>query len=561
LPPFTKDRMMKRIVLWTATWLACNAIATEPSLPPRVTQAIQDRVAAGQNPTIVVAMVDGDQSHIYTFGKLDSGAAPNAKTIYEIGSVTKTFTATLLAQAVTQGQLKLDQPLSSLLPGYTIPSKDGHVITLANVAEQNSGLPRLPTNMKPADPSDPYVDYDPGKLKAFLASYTLTRDPGALYEYSNLAVGLLGYALGQHAGSDYATLLTTTILQPLGMKDTSVAMGKGDVAGMAGGHDDEGKPIPSWHFDALAAAGGIRSTGEDMLRYLQANMGQNPSSLWPAMQLAHTPRPTVRVTPNNQIGLIWMTQHTGHGPDVIWHNGETGGYASFIGFTADRQHGVVILTNADIGVEDLGFALFDPTSPIQPAHKRMTLPPEALDAYTGVYLLSPHMALRITRADDHLMAQATRQPSFPVYPSATNEFFAHIANISMSFQRDGSGQVTGLVLHQQGDHAAPRITEDAAAKAENMAEVNLPDATLQEYVGNYTLSPAAAFVVTDEHDQLMVKLASQPSFPVYAKARDHFFYRVVDAQIDFERDASGKVIALILHQNGNDLRAAKASAP
>jgi serine-type D-Ala-D-Ala carboxypeptidase/endopeptidase len=551
---------MKRITLWTMAWLACSAIAAEPSLPPRVAQAIQDRVATGQNPTIVVAVVDGDQSHIYTFGKLDSGAAPTPETLYDIGSVTKTFTATLLAQAVTKGQLQLDQPLSSLLPGYTIPSKDGHVITLGNVAEQNSGLPRLPTNLQPADLTDPYVDYDAGKLKAFLATYTLPRDPGALYEYSNLAVGLLGYALGQHAGSDYARLLKTVVLEPLGMKDTSVAIGKGDPAGMAGGHDDNGKPVPSWHLNVLAGAGGIRSTGEDMLRYLQANMGRNTSSLWPAMQLAHAPRSTT-TKPDNRIGLIWMTQHTGNGPDVIWHNGMTGGYASFIGFTADGQHGVVILTNADIGVDDLGFAMFDPTWPIQPAHKHIMLPPEALDAYTGDYQLSPNMVLRIYRMGDQLITQATGQAPIPIFASAPNEFFVQVADIALSFQRDSNGKVTGLILHQHGDHPAPRITEAVAAKVEGVTQANLPDAVLQEYVGRYTLSPEAAFVVTDEHDQLMVKLAAQPSFPVYARAKDHFFYRVVDAQIDFERDSSGKVTALILHQNGKQLRAAKAGTP
>jgi serine-type D-Ala-D-Ala carboxypeptidase/endopeptidase len=551
---------MKRIALWSMAWLSCNAIAAQPSLPPRVMQAIEDRVAAGQNPTIVVAVVDGDQSHVYTFGKLDSGAAPTAKTVYEIGSITKTFTATLLAQGVNKGQLKLDQPLSSLLPGYTIPSRDGHVITLLNIAEQNSGLPRLPTNLHPADPNDPYVDYGPDKLKAFLATYTLPRDPGALYEYSNLAVGLLGYALGQHAGSDYATLLNNEILQPLGMQDTSVATGKNRPKEIAGGHGDDGKPVPGWNFSVFAAAGGVLSTGDDMLRYLQANMGKLPSPLWPAMQLAQKPR-TATVKTSDQIGLIWMTQMTSKGPDIIWHNGMTGGYASFIGFTADRQHGVVVLTNANVGVDDLGFAVLDPDWHLHPAYKRITLSPEALDAYVGIYQLTPHMVLRIHRMDDHLVEQATGQPETPIYASAPNEFFMRVADVSISFQRDGSGKVTGLIVHQQGDHPAQRITEEAAAKVEGVTETNLPDAVLQDYVGHYALSPDAVFVVTVEHGQLMVKLATQPTFPVYARAKDHFFYRVVDAQLDFERDASGHVVALILHQNGKQRRAPRTSTP
>jgi serine-type D-Ala-D-Ala carboxypeptidase/endopeptidase len=364
---------VKQTAIAAMIWLtAMNAIAAPSLIPPRVEQAILDRTSAGQNPTIVIAIVDGDRSAVYAFGKLDSGAAPTGSTVYEIGSITKTFTATLLADSVTKGQLRLDQPLSTLLPDFKIPSKDGKVITLANLAEQNSGLPREPANMVMTNLTDPFADYGSAKLKDFLATYTLPRLPGASYEYSNLAVGLLGYALARHADASYPALLKATIFGPLGMKNTSVAMGGGDPPGMAPGHDSDGKEVPTWHFNVLAPAGGVRSTGDDMLRYLKANMGLGYSPLLRAMQLAQTPRAST-TSPSTKIGLIWMTEHSidSHdGPDVIWHGGATHGFQSFIGFTADHRHGVVVLTNANVGARDLGLATLLPDWPLASAHNQ-----------------------------------------------------------------------------------------------------------------------------------------------------------------------------------------------
>jgi CubicO group peptidase (beta-lactamase class C family) len=119
-------------------------------------------------------VVDGDKSEVVAFGKVD-GKVPDGDTVYEIGSVTKTFTATLLARAVLSGRVTLDTPVGQLLPDFKIPSRGGKEITLGDLAAQHSGLPRLPSNFLPRDPANPYADYDAEKLKAFLAGYELAR--------------------------------------------------------------------------------------------------------------------------------------------------------------------------------------------------------------------------------------------------------------------------------------------------------------------------------------------------------------------------------------------------
>ncbi len=537
------------------TW-ACAATDTSV-LPARINDSIHDRMAAGEYPALVVAVVDGDRSDVYSFGKLDNGTQLNADTLFEIGSVTKTFTALLLAEQVTAGKLKLDAPVATLLPGFTIASRDGKTITLGNLAEQRSGLPRMPSNFDPANASDPYVDYGDDKLQAFLAGYALPRDPGSKYEYSNLGVGLLGYALARHAGVPYETLLKQRIFGPLGMRSSTVTLDDASRTRVAGGHDEDGKAVGNWHLNAFVAAGGIRSSGTDMLRYLKANMGLLNSPLYPSMQLAHTPRaegPGV----DERIGLVWMTKHSATG-DVVWHNGMTGGYASFIGFTADRKRGVVILVNAQLQVDDLGFATLLSDVPLAPVHKRISVSPKDLEAYVGNYQIKPGFILSVFRDDDQLEARATGQGSFPIYPSSTNEFFARLADISISFKRDASGAVDGLVLHQHGDRSAPRVSDAVADAAQGNKTVALDSATLAGYVGHYQLSPDAMFDITLKDGQLFAKLTGQSAVPVYASARDKFFCRIVEAKVDFERDASGKVVALVLHEDGTDRRAKRTS--
>ena len=543
------------LALFAVIALPAFALASEvPSLlPARVEHAIHERIADGEYPAMVVAVVDGDRSHVYAFGKLDDGKTPGADTLFQIGSITKTFTATLLAEAVENGKLKLDTPVAELLPDFTIPSRGGKPITLAELAMQVSGLPRLPANMRPPNPRDPYAHYDAAKLKDFLAAYKLPRDPGASYEYSNLGVGLLGYALAQHAGTSYAALLQTRIFKPLHMASSSATLSEPLGAQWAMGHGMDGQPAAPWHLGVLGGAGAINSTGADMLRYLQANMGHGDGALQAAIRFAHRPRR--EIGPNERIGLAWMTRHDKDG-NVLWHNGMTGGYASFLGFTADGQRGVVILTNVQQSVDDLGFATLLADVALAPAEKQITLTPQQLDAYVGEYRLGPKIILRVFRKEDQLLAQATGQGPFPIYPSGRNTFFAKLTEIRIDFKRGDSGKVASLVLHQNGhDIPAPRLGAEAIEQSSGHKVVHLGVAELRQYVGKYKLGPDTIFDITLRNGQLFAQLSGQPAFPIYPSAKDEFYYTIVDAQLSFKRDDQGKVDALVLHQNGADQRA------
>ena len=536
-----------RIAVWSiAACFIMSAPANAELLPERVKKAAQERIAAGVYQTLVFGVVDGDNSEVVVFGKLDHGNAPNGDTVYEIGSITKTFTATLLAKAVLSGRVKLDTPVAQLLPGFKIPSLDGKEITLGELGTQDSGLPRMPSNFQPKDEANPYADYDSAKLKAFLAEYKLPRAPDASFEYSNLGFGLLGFALAQFEQSAYDAMIGREIFKPLGMTMSGTVFTDAMRAHLATGHDDRGNAVENWDLDALAGAGGIRSTANDMLRYLKANMVIDQTPLAEAMKFAQQPRRDINQA--GRIGLAWIT--TGKG--IVWHNGGTGGYKSFLGFRADRRRGVVILSNTARDADDLGFAALDADAPLAPVYKAIVLPNEQLDEYVGTYKLADKFLLKVFRQNEGLFAQATGQSAFPIFPFASNEFFAKIAWISISFKPDANGMVNGLVLHQNGDRTAPKL--NASELPPEPKEIALDAAVLSDYAGKYQFS-FGVFDVTLKNGRLEAQLTGQPAAPIFASAKDKFFYKIVDAQIDFERDAEGKVIAVVLHQNGRDMRA------
>jgi serine-type D-Ala-D-Ala carboxypeptidase/endopeptidase len=454
--------------------------ASTGQLPERVESAARERIAAGTYQTLVFGVVDGDKSEVVAFGKLDDGKAPDGDTVYEIGSITKTFTATLLAQAVLAGRVTLDTPVAQLLPDFKIPSRGGKEITLDALGTHHSGLPREPSTF----PSNPYADYDAANLIAFFAGYELPRDPGASYEYSNLGFGLLGYALAQSKRSSWDALTDEEILKPLGMMTSGTMLTDAMRAHLAPGHDGSGTAVNNYDFpDAQAGAGAIRSTANDMLRYLKANMGIDQSPLAAAMRLAHQPRSNMAETA--RIGLAWMT--TGKG--IVWHSGGTGGYRSFLGFTEDGRRGVVILANTAAELlEDLGFATLDSNAPLVPSYKAIVLPSASLDDYVGTYRLADKFLLTVFRLNDELFAQATGQGPFAIFPFAPNEFFAKVAGISMSFTRDPNGLVNGVVLHQNGDREAPKlsVSEDSGEPATSAAMIEVlllnDDHTPMEFV-------------------------------------------------------------------------------
>ncbi len=273
----------------------------------------------------------------------------DATTRFEIASVSKVFTGLLLADLAVRGRVALDDPLATLLPDtLSVPDHQGQPILLRHLATHTSGLPRLPDNFHPSDPDDPYRDYGQRELYAYLDAASLPRAPGTQYLYSNLAVGLLGHGLGRREGRAYAELLRVRVLDPLGLADTYVADADSADGRLALGHDGS-QAVSYWIFDALAGAGALRSTASDLMAFLEGQLDPDGTPFPEATRLSHQVHH--RAGGGLELGLGWHVD-TSVGAGLLWHNGATAGFRSFLAFEPEAGVGVVILCNEAVALED-----------------------------------------------------------------------------------------------------------------------------------------------------------------------------------------------------------------
>jgi CubicO group peptidase (beta-lactamase class C family) len=539
---------------------AAVPLAAQTPTDSEIRKILAERIdTAHQSVGIVVGVVEPQGRRIVAYGSLDKGDKRrlDGDTVFEIGSVTKVFTSLLLADMVERKEVALSDPVAKYLPASVkVPERGGRQITLESLSRQVSGLPRLPSNLAPKDAANPYADYTAAQLYEFLSGYTLTRDIGSQYEYSNLGVGLLGHALARRAGVDYEALVRSRVLEPLGMKSSGIALSPEMKARLAVGHDVSMNPAKNWDLPTLAGAGALRSTANDMLNFLAANLGYTKTPLAPAMAGMLKIRGPAGA-PGMEAALGWLIST----PNIVWHNGGTGGYRAFAGFNPETRVGVVVISNASTaeGVDDIGRHLLDPKSALIDfgPRKEVAIDPKLLDLYVGRYQLAPGAILSVTRAENRLSAQLTGQPAFPIFPEGERDFFLKVVNAQLTFEATGGQKATAVVLHQNGiNQRAPRI-EGEPIPPKQHKEVAVDPRLFDNYVGRYTLAPGFILTVTREGSHLYVQATGQPRFEILAEGERDFFLKDIDAQLTFEVDKQGRAAALVLHQGG-DHRAPRA---
>ena len=404
--------------------LATGAAAqtnTTPAIPTdaEIRKILADRIGTENNGVgIVVGIVDANGRRTVAYGSLakNDNRKLDGDSVFEIGSMTKVFTSLVLMNMVGRGEVALADPISKYLPANVkVPERNGRKITLADLSTQSSGLPRLPDNLTPKDKNNPYADYTVQQMYDFLSGYTLTRDIGSQYEYSNLGVGLLGHVLSLRAGTSYEALVRSRVCDPLGLKDTRINLTPRMKARLAVGHSGGLAPLENWDLPTLAGAGALRSTANDMLTFLAANLGFIKTPLAQDMADEVSVRRPAGA-PGMEIAYAWHIQTQG-GNSIIWHNGGTGGYRTYMGYNPKTRVGVVVLANISTpaGGDDIGRHLLDlsyPLMKVEPPseHHQITLDTKTFDRYVGQYQLGLSAILTVSREGDLFYAQLTGQP-------------------------------------------------------------------------------------------------------------------------------------------------------
>jgi D-alanyl-D-alanine-carboxypeptidase/D-alanyl-D-alanine-endopeptidase len=520
-------RMLRAVVAAALVGPAGLSVASPANVaaliaPPNgeIQQLLDARTRIDPGTGIVVGIIDHGRTTILKSGSSGTSRPLDEHSLFEIGSVTKTFTATLLADMVLHHEVNLTDPVGQFF--------------------------------QPKDPKDPYADYTWEKLSEFLNSYALPRDPGDQFEYSNLGASVLGDALADEARTSYPALLQSRIFNSLGMTESSAltisALPPSLFERMTTGHGLDDEVTPAWNLDAMAPAGAIRSSVADMLRYVRCNLGLGP--LAEACLFAQQPRDTL---PGNQIGLIWWT---GDYVPIIRHGGDTAGYHACVAISPDRQRGVVVLANGGSSVGPLAEELIDASLAIPQLPAFVTLAPSDLDAYAGTYhAIDTRNRNRVVRDGDGLTMQVDGIPgTLRIYALGNDRFSLRTLPADLTFTRDSGGAINALRVRFLGrttTYVRDGMRPPPEAVTTPAPSFTLDPKILTQYIGTYVAGADVAFTVAAGGESgLTVQLMGQPAFSLYASAQDHFYLKVVDAQIEFTRDDAGRVVKIINHQNG-----------
>jgi CubicO group peptidase (beta-lactamase class C family) len=565
--------------------LTNNGAPPAPMLTDSEIQTMLEDNIGGERVGLVVGIVDERGPRVISYGKLDNGTDREADgdTIFEIGSVTKVFTALLLQDMVERGEMKLDDPVQKYLPAtIKMPTYHGKQITLLHLATHTSALPRDVDNATPQSWRDPGAGYTVAQLSDFLSHCVLHRAPGARQEYSNLGVALLGYVISLKAGRNYETLLEERICRRLGMESTGVTVAPEQNLRLATGHCLPGWRVKGEDFSFLPGAGGIRSTANDLLKFVSAYLGLTPSPLRGLMGKAAAYH---ALEDGTQRRLGWWGNET-----IFTHSGLTYGFCAHLAFDSKKRRGVVLLSNCAnsrlVPALQERERLLGGKSPL-PAE--IALARAAFGDYAGQYRSGqcPNF-YTIRREGGRWIAQwigqsGERYAVYQLYPESVSVFRNEFFDIRVTFLPATNGQAQELIFeYPQGRYEMSRISSGIPEPA---APIQGNAALYDGFVGRYRkgflfglvhLGPT--FSVCRETDELGEHLVGSvrgshldsvlPGLSgnfhgceLYPASETSFFNpQAGDLRVRFVRDKKGKTTGMIAHLNGAEIAASRVSS-
>ncbi len=541
---FVLQSSTMRLVLVLSLLVTCVSAADKP-----LAEAAKEAAKAFKAGGIVSGeSLGGKVSYASAGSPLPQPGIPPEDILFEIGSITKVFTGLLLAQAVVDGRVTLETSIASLLPP-NLEFADPRIaaITLKQLSTHTSGLPRLPDNQDAGSaPDDPYAHYDEKLMLDFLTTAHLEKDGPHLSSYSNLGVGLLGHLLGKVYQSTWEQAVIIKICAPLGLNDTRMTITRLKRP-LAPPHDGD-KPSHSWTFDAVAGAGGLRSTAADMIKFGQAMAHPEMTPLAQAFALALQPQAKAGAM-GGKIGLgIFIGQRDGI--PFYNHDGGTGGYRSGLQVIPQQDIVRVVLIN---NTTPDGSSVIAKThrKPPRVMPKEIALSAEVLKTYPGIYELETTARFTVLLHEGQLWIRLTGQTFLPAFPSAPARFFLKVVPAEFQFTSEGS-KVKSVTLFQNGRELVANRTNDP------LPQITLRKAEqLKPYTGKFALMGMKNLTITIKSNTLFAQLEGQPPAPVFETAKDRFEYEVVKAVLTFTRDDKDQITGLMLTQNGLNIPAAR----
>jgi serine-type D-Ala-D-Ala carboxypeptidase/endopeptidase len=561
-------RLLARTTLIAAALMACvqttafAQINSDADLERAVKNRFEgDRVAR----CLAVAYVGDKTSKAYVCTDPKRGQRIDDKTAFEIGSISKTMLAFLVADLVDQGKMKLEEPLQKYLPeGSTVPTWKDKAVTVQHVVTHTSGIPRLPEAMDGANPADPYATLTPRGLLDALKKTKLNAEPGSKFEYSNFAMMLLSLAVSNTAKQDLETLFKQRLFEPTGMRAAYVSMPASGVYA-AQGYSTSRRPVPPWTIATdLAGVGMVRATLDDMVAYARAAIGKpivpegrTKEATRAATLLANAHKSLYKGS-SEELGMNWFRRRLAGGVEVVEHGGGTGGFSSYLVIDRANSRAVVLLSDTSgAGISKFADALLDGKENPGTARRIATPDKKLLDGLVGEYTIGDALPATLRTREGKLFVQAAGQPEFEMGYDTTGTFF--VLDFDAVLKRVGEGDTMKLSWAQGGAEVAMKRRDPAAeASTEKVAggkAFKVSAEKLAEYSGVYPLAPTFKLTFTVQADNLTAQATGQGAFALQPVSEDHFAAPAFGIKVWFKRGADGKVNAIRFMQGANDLAA------
>ncbi len=545
------------LILLTLCALSTPAIAVAgtpaPTLDSEIDAMLSAAFPADAPGAAVIVVKDGSVVYRKGFGRanLELQVPIRPENVFEIGSVTKQFTAVAVMMLVEEGKLALDDDVRKHIPDF--PDK-GVKITVEHLLTHTSGVPSytgLPAWLKLWR-----QDMSPAEILALTKDLPLEFPPGTEFRYNNTGYTMLGMVIEKASGMSYGDFVARRIFEPCGMRSSLYGSKQALIANRAFGYTRGEKGWENAAYLSMTqpyAAGSLMSTVDDLAAWDRAVSGGKllSKASWDRVFTPYKLANGESTGYSYGWGIATFDNHR-----VVRHNGGISGYVSEVLRMPDDRVFVAMLTNSDTPPVDTGFVVTKIAAAAigkpyrEPA--AVTLDEKALDALVGVYDVDATTTRTVTREGTRLFTQRSGRPKLEVFAASPNELFYRDSFTRITIERDAAGVVTGMVMRTVEGPEQRAVRTNKPIPAETVA-ITVDPAVLVKYVGVYEIAPTFAIEVTAEGGQLFAQATGQPKFELFAKTPTEFFLKVVDARVVFSTAADGAVSGLTLHQGGREI--------
>jgi len=529
---------------------------------------LADRMSHYKVPGVSIAVIDQGRiawARGYGFADIASKRPVTPETRFQAASISKSVAATAALHFVEAGRIELDRNVNDYIKSWKVPDDDftrEQKVTLRRVLSHSAGLTvhGFP-GYEAGKPVPTLLQVLNGEKPANTEPIRVDTIPGSKWRYAGGGYEVMQQMLIDALGVSFPEMMQQTVLSKFGMKDSAYSQPLEDdwrpfaaTAYRPDGNAVEG----NYHTYPELAAAGLWTTPSDLARFAIGIQNALAGQSHDIISKGTAELMLTRQMESDGLGVFL----DGQGSTLRFsHGGANEGFQCLYVAYARTGQGAAIMTNSDAGgalIPEIMFAIaheygWQDYAPKE--HSQIKLEPAVLRGYAGNYELAPHFFLTVTMEGDQLVTQATGQPKFPIFPENIRDFFIKEFDAQLTFVPDSQGHATEVILHQGGqDHHAKRYEGDLPKPKEHK-EIKVDPKLFDGYVGQYQLTPNFILTITREGDGLFAQATGQPKFQIFPEGERDFFLKVVDAQITFDTDSSGRAISLTLHQNGADMPA------